>query len=201
MLPSTIEIGDPAALLRQRPDIRAAERRLASSNAQIGEHVADYFPKITLLGDLGYTAADPGHLFRKTNFSRLGVPYLQWNVLDFGRTAADVRSAKASRDEASAHYEHAVLAALEDANSALSRYGHQREHIVRLEQVDASAQHASTLMRQRYVAGVATAIDLLDTERTEFSAQQDVVAGRAQLLKDFVLLQKSLGLGWQAPTS
>ena len=201
VLPSTIEIGDPAALLRQRPDIRAAERRLASSNAQIGEHVADYFPKITLLGDIGYTAADPGHLFRKTNFSWLGVPYLQWNVLDFGRTAADVRSAKASRDEASARYEHAVLAALEDANSALSRYGHQREHIVRLEQVDASAQHASTLMRQRYVAGVATAIDLLDTERTEFSAQQDVVAGRAQLLKDFVLLQKSLGLGWQAPTS
>jgi len=72
---------------------------------------------------------------------------------------------------------------------------------VRLEQVDASAQHASTLMRQRYVAGVATAIDLLDTERTEFSAQQDVVAGRAQLLKDFVLLQKSLGLGWQTQAS
>jgi outer membrane protein TolC len=125
------------------------------------------------------------------------VPYLQWNVLDFGRTAADVRSAEASRDEASARYEHAVLAALEDANSALSRYGHQREHLVRLEQVDASAKHAFTLMRQRYTAGVATAIDLLDTERTEFSAQQDVVAGRAQLLKDFILLQKSLGLGWQ----
>jgi NodT family efflux transporter outer membrane factor (OMF) lipoprotein len=197
-LPSTIAIGNPADLLRQRPDIRAAERRLASSNAQIGEHVADYFPKVSLLGDLGFTAADPAHLFRKTNFSWLGVPYLQWNILDFGRTAADVRSAKASRDEASARYEHAVLAALEDANAALSRYGHQREHVVRLEQVDASAQHASTLMRQRYVAGVATAIDLLDTERTEFSAQQDAVAGRAQLLKDFVVLQKSLGLGWQA---
>ena len=201
VLPATIEIGDPAALLRQRPDIRAAERRLASSNAQIGEHIADYFPKVSLLGDLGFTAADPGHLFRKTNFSWVGVPYLQWNVLDFGRTAADVRSAKASRDEASARYEHTVLTALEDANSALSRYGHQREHVVRLEQVDASAQHALTLMRQRYVAGVATAIDLLDTERTEFSAQQDVIAGRAQLLKDFVLLQKSLGLGWQTQSS
>ncbi len=199
VLPATVDVGDPGALLRQRPDIRAAERRLASSNAQIGEHVADYFPKVSLFGDLGFTAADPGHLFRKTNFSWLGVPYLQWNVLDFGRTAADVRSAKASRDEASARYEHAVLAALQDANSALSSYGHQREHVVRLEQVDASAQRALTLMRQRYAAGVATAIDLLDTERTQFSAQQDVIAGRAQLLKDFVLLQKSLGLGWQAP--
>lgn len=196
-MPATVEVGDPAALLRQRPDIRAAERRLASSNAQIGEHIADYFPKVSLLGSLGFTAADPGHLVRKANFSWLGVPYLQWNVLDFGRVAANVRSARASRDEASAHYEHAVLAALEDANSALSRYGHQREHVVRLEQVDASAQRASTLMRQRYAAGVATAIDLLDTERTQFSAQQDVIAGRAQLLEDFVQLQKSLGLGWQ----
>ncbi|CAB3707430.1 efflux transporter outer membrane subunit [Trinickia soli] len=197
-LPAAVEVGDPGALLRQRPDIRAAERRLASSNAQIGAHVADYFPKVSLMGDLGYTAADPGHLFRKSNFSWLGVPYLQWNVLDFGRTAADVRSAKASRDEASARYEHAVLAALQDANAALSRYGHQREHVARLEQVDASAQRASTLMQQRYRAGVATAIDLLDTERTQFSAQQDVIAGHAELLKDFVLLQKSLGMGWQS---
>ncbi|MGG1947489.1 efflux transporter outer membrane subunit [Trinickia sp. NRRL B-1857] len=200
-LPATVAVGDAAALLRQRPDIRAAERRLASSNAQIGEHVADYFPKVSLLGDIGFTAADPGHLFRKTNFSWLGVPYLQWNVLDFGRVSADVRSAQASRDEASAHYEHTVLAALEDANSALSRYGHQREHVVRLEEVDASAQRASTLMRQRYGAGVASAIDLLDTERTQFSAQQDVIAGRAQLIEDFIQLQKSLGLGWQARPS
>lgn len=196
-MPAMVEVGDPATLLRQRPDIRAAERRLASSSAQIGEHIADYFPKVSLLGSLGFTAADPGHLVRKANFSWLGVPYLQWNVLDFGRVAASVQSARASRDEASAHYEHTVLAALEDANSALSRYGHQREHLVRLEQVDASAQRASTLMRQRYAAGVATAIDLLDTERTQFSAQQDVIAGRAQLLEDFVQLQKSLGLGWQ----
>lgn len=200
-LPARVQIGDPASLLRQRPDIRAAERRLASSNAQIGEHVADYFPKVSLLGDLGFTAANPGHLFRKTNFSWLGVPYLQWNILDFGRTAADVDSAKASRDEAAARYAHTVLAALEDANSALSRYGHQREHVVRLAQVDASAQRASTLMRQRYGAGVATAIDLLDTERTQFTAQQDVIAGQAELLKDFVLLQKSLGLGWRSDAS
>lgn len=197
-LPATVQIGNPAALLRQRPDVRAAERRLASSSAQIGEHIADYFPKVSLLGDLGFTATDPGHLFRKTNFSWLGVPYLQWNLLDFGRTAANVRSARASRDEASARYEHTVLAALEDANSALSRYGHQREHVVRLEEVDASAERAATLMRQRYTAGVATAIDLLDTQRTQFSAQQDVIAGRAQLLQCFVQLQKSLGLGWQS---
>jgi NodT family efflux transporter outer membrane factor (OMF) lipoprotein len=196
-LPASVPVGDPASMLQQRPDIRAAERRLASNNAQIGEHKADFFPKVTLLGDIGYTAADPGHLLRKSNFSWIGAPYLQWNVLDFGRTLSSVHSAEASRDEADAKYAHTVLAALQDANTSLSRYGHQREHLATLQQVQASADRSATLMRQRYTAGASSLIDLLDTQRTQFSAQQNVVAGQAELLKDFVSLQKSLGLGWR----
>jgi len=196
-VPARVAIGDPASLLQQRPDIRAAERRLASSNAQIGEHIADYFPKVTLLGDLGYTAADPGHLMRKSNFSWIAAPYLQWNVLDFGRTRSSVQNAEAGRDEAEARYTQTVLEALQDANTALSRYGHQRTHLATLEQVQASADRSATLMRQRYTAGVSTLIDLLDTQQTQFDAQQNVVAGQAELLKDFVSLQKSLGLGWR----
>lgn len=200
-LPARVDVGDPAALLQQRPDIRAAERRLASSNAQIGEHIADYFPKVNLLGDLGYTATDPAHLVRKSSFSWLGVPYLQWNILDFGRTLDSVHSAQASRDEAQARYIKTVLAALQDANDALSRYGHQREHLATLQRVQISADRSATLMRQRYTAGVSTLIDLLDTQQTQFDAQQNVVAGQAELLKDFVSLQKSLGLGWQPSQS
>jgi outer membrane protein TolC len=196
-LPASVAIGDPAAMLQQRPDIRAAERRLASSNAVIGENKANFFPKVTLFGDLSYTAADPGHLVRKNNFSWVGAPYLQWNILDFGRTLSSVHSAEASRDEADAKYTHVVLAALQDANGSLSRYGHQREHLATLQQVQASADRSATLMRQRYTAGTSSLIDLLDTQRTQFSAQQDVVAGQAELLKDFVSLQKSLGLGWR----
>src|SRR6202007_638917 len=94
-LPGTVAIGDPSAMLQQRPDIRAAERRLASSNAQIGEHVADFLPQLTLFGDLGFSAAEPGRLFRKSNFSWVGAPYLQWNVFDFGRTLGAVHGAQA----------------------------------------------------------------------------------------------------------
>lgn len=198
-MPATVPIGDPSAMLQRRPDIRAAERRLASSNAQIGEHVADFFPKVTLFGDIGFSASDPGHLIRKSNFSWITAPYLQWNAFDFGRTLGSVHAAEASRDEAEARYTKAVLGALQDANSSLSRYGHQREHVVTLLKVETSATHSAALMRQRYTAGVATLIDLLDTQRQEFSAQQNVVAGQAELLKDFVSLQKSLGIGWEAP--
>jgi outer membrane protein TolC len=162
--------------------------------------VADFLPKLTLFGDLGFSAAEPGHLFRKSNFSWVGVPYLQWNVFDFGRTLGAVRGAEASRDEAEARYEKAVLAALQDANASLSRYGYQREHLVTLQKVQTSAERSATLMRQRYRAGTSSLVDLLDTQRTEFAAQQNVVSGQADLLKDFVSLQKSLGLGWQAAT-
>jgi outer membrane protein TolC len=188
-------------MLAQRPDIRAAERRLASSNAQIGEHVADFLPKLTLFGDLGFTAADPGHLLRKNNFSWVGVPYLQWNLFDFGRTMGAVRGAEASRDEAEARYEKTVLAALQDANGALSRYGYQREHLVTLQKVQTSAQRSAVLMRQRYRAGASSLVDLLDTQRSEFLAQQDVISGQAELLKDFISIQKSLGLGWRSNAS
>jgi len=195
-LPATVPIDDPAKMLQQRPDIRAAERRLAASNAQIGERTADLFPKVTMLGFVGTNAANPGHLARKSSFTWLGVPYLQWDVLDFGRTRGSIREAEASRDEATARYTQTVLAALQDANNALSRYGHQRESVTRLQQIEVSADRSATLMRQRYNAGASSMIDLLDTQRTQFSAQQNLVEGRANLLKDFVSLQKSLGLGW-----
>jgi outer membrane protein TolC len=191
-----VPIDDPARMLQQRPDIRAAERRLAASNAQIGERTADLFPKVTMLGFVGSNAADPGHLTRRSSLTWLGVPYLQWNVFDFGRTRSNIRQAEASRDEADARYAQTVLAALQDANNALSRYGHQRESVARLQQIEASADRSATLMRQRYDAGASSLIDLLDTQRTQFSAQQNLVQGRADLLKDFVSLQKSLGLGW-----
>jgi NodT family efflux transporter outer membrane factor (OMF) lipoprotein len=196
-LPEKVAVGDPAALLRQRPDIRAAEWRLVSSNAQIGEHEADWFPKLTLIGDLGFTATDPGHLLRENSFTWIGAPLLQWNGLDFGRTKARVDQAKAGFDEAAAKYESTVLGALRDANDALSRYGHQRENVVSLRNVEESATRAATLTRQRYRAGTSSALDWLDAERTRFSAQQNRIAGDADLIKDYVALQKSLGLGWK----
>jgi NodT family efflux transporter outer membrane factor (OMF) lipoprotein len=198
-LPSTVAVGDPARLLRQRPDIRAAERRLASQNAQIGEHEADWFPKVTLFGDLSFSASEPGHLFRKSSYTWLGVPYLQWNVLDFGRTRASVDQARAGRDEAEAKYQSTVLGALKDADVALSRYGHERENAVSLREVEDSATHAAVLTEQRYRAGTTTALDWLDAERTRYSAEQNRIQSDAQLIKDYVALQKSLGLGWQTP--
>lgn len=197
-MPANLAIGDPAQLLRQRPDIRAAERELAGYTANIGQQRAGAFPKVSLFGSLSMVATDSGSLLHKDNLAWLGVPYLQWDVLDFGRNEARVDQAEARRDEAQAHYAAIVLAALRDANVALSRFGTDRQNVVAQAQVEASASRAATLTRQRYRAGTSTALGWLDAERTHYSAQQDLIERQAQWLKDYVALHKSLGLGWQA---
>lgn len=197
VLPQSLAIGDPADLVKRRPDIRAAERRLASSNAQIGEKTAGYFPKLTLFGNIGFSADNPTHLARASNATLLGIPYVTWNFIDFGRTKAAVRGAEAGRDIALAKYENTVLIALRDANTALSRYGYQRDSVLKLLAQQASARHMAELMQQRRSAGTASLIDLLDAERALCDVQQNTIEGQAELIRDFVSLQKSLGLGWR----
>lgn len=196
-LPAIVKVGNPATLLASRPDVRAAERRLASRTAQIGFHESDWFPKISLFGELGFSAANPGHLVRKENATWLGIPRLQWSAFDFGRVAAGVAGAKAARDEAEAQYRGVVLGALRDADVALSRYGYQRRNVVLLSRAEAAATRAAALTQQRYQAGTASTLDWLDAERTRFSAEQNQIAGSAKLIRDYVSLQKALGLGWQ----
>jgi NodT family efflux transporter outer membrane factor (OMF) lipoprotein len=189
-IPATVPLANPASLLKARPDIRMAERKLASSNAQIGEKTADWFPKLSLMGDLSFSAGDPGHLARKDNGTWLILPRITWNALDFGRVAASVKGAEAGRDEALAQYKSVVLSALRDADVALARYGHQRQNVVLLRNVESSAVRAADLTRQRYRAGTASTLDWLDAERTRYQAQESRISGDAQSL------HKALGLGW-----
>lgn len=196
--PREVAIGDPTGLLQRRPDIRAAERRLAGRTAQIGQEKAKYFPKLSLLGNIGVAATDPGKLLRADSLALAAVPYLSWNFLDFGRTAAAVRQAEAGRDEAVANYKAAVLGALQDANTSLSRFGQQRQALLHLRAQQASTARALNLAQQRRQAGTASQLDLLDAQRRDTDARLKALEGEAELLKDFVALQKSLGLGWQA---
>ena len=197
--PEMVAVGDPASLLRRRPDIRAAERQIAAENATIGQHVADYFPKLELFGNLGFASTDVGQLVSGGSFAAVAAPLLQWKPFDFGRTGAAVEQARAGRDEAVANYRSTVLKALNDAETTLSQYGNQRRDVAGLERVLASANHAAALTRARYLGGTATLIDTLDTERQRVQAEQAIAQAQTALTQDFIALQKSLGLGWQEP--
>ena len=196
--PAQVAVGDPAALLQRRPDIRAAERQLAQRTAQIGVADAARFPRLNILGLIGLGGTRLSDI-GPDKLVGIAAPMLQWNFLDFGRNRARINQAEGQRDEAEAQYHGAVLRALQDAEDALSRFGHRRETVASLLRSKTSADRAADLMQQRYRAGTATLIDTLDAERQRVAAEQNLSAGTAGLTGDFVALQKALGLGWSAP--
>lgn len=196
--PKVVAVGDPASLLRRRPDVRAAERTIQQKNALIGQRTGDLFPKVALLGEVGYTSGDLSSLFKTNSFSYVAAPILQWSPLDFGRTRAGIREAEGERAEALANYRKTVLGALRDAETALAAYGSQRENLQSLLAVEASAEHTAELTARQVEGGAATSLDQLIAERDRVSAQDNVSQARAQLTLDFIRLEKSLGLGWSS---
>ncbi|HEX8447936.1 MAG TPA: efflux transporter outer membrane subunit [Sphingomonas sp.] len=194
--PAQVAVGDPAAMLRRRPDVRAAERALAASSAQIGVNVARMFPTVSLLGLIGFGGADPGDIVDPSALTVLAAPMLRWNFLNFGRVRAQVRGAEAARDEAVAQYRQTVLAALQDAESALTRFGGLRNNVAALQRAEASATRTAALARTRYAGGTATLTESLDAERQRLSSSQSRIQAQAEMTNAFIALQKSLGLGW-----
>ncbi|WP_085940055.1 efflux transporter outer membrane subunit [Azospirillum sp. B4] len=195
--PAVVAVADPAALLRRRPDIRAAERQLAASNAGIGYAVAQLFPSVSIFGSIGFGSNKVDTLFQSSSLSMIGAPMLSWNVLDWGRVRARIRQASAANQESLAQYQSTVLQALQDAEAALSRYGHQRQATFQLAGVLEVATRSAQLAEQRYRGGTATALEALDAERQRLQAEQGLAQAQAETSTDYIALQKSLGLGWQ----
>ena len=197
--PTTTNIGDPAALLRRRPDIRVAERRLAQQTAAVGQNVAAEFPKISLFGTVGFAAMHPQDLFNSGNFTYAAGPLLQWTPWDFGRLRARADQARSARDEAEASYRQTVLNALADAETSLVRYGQQRDAVTILGRARASAEEAYRLTEIRLRGGTAATTDVLDADTRRKQADLSYQQALAELTQDYVALQKSLGLGWAQP--
>jgi outer membrane protein TolC len=189
-------VGDPASLLQRRPDIRAAERNLAAATAKIGAAEAARFPRLSFMGIIGIGGtklSDLGHL---DDFAALVAPQLSWSFLDFGRNRARVAQAEGARDEAEAQYRAAVLAALRDAEDALSRFRNRRAAVATLARSEESAAQSVQLNAQRYQAGTITLVSYLDVQRRHLASEQQLSTAKANLTNDFVAIQKAMGFGW-----
>ena len=199
--PAQTAIGDPADLIRRRPDVRAAERRLAAANEDIGASVAQYFPTVNLYGTIGYGSTKLSNLFSGGNLLKLVAPVLSWNFLSFPSVKAQVGEARGRFDQARASYRSAVLQALLDAENGLSRFGHDRDNVASLADASASATRAAVKTDLRYQGGTATLIDALDAERQRLQAESSLAQAQAMLTSDWIGLQASLGLGWGSPVA
>jgi NodT family efflux transporter outer membrane factor (OMF) lipoprotein len=188
---------DPAALLRRRPDIASAERRLAAANARIGVAVADYYPHVSLSGLLGTASVGTAGLFTGNSVQAGGVAGLRWRLFDFGRVDAEVKQARGREAEALARYRGSVLRATEEVETALARLGEGRTEIGARERQVAALTKARDQARQAYQGGVVALVDVLDADRALLDASDRLAAARADTARASVAAVRALGGGWE----
>ncbi len=193
-----LPIGNPADLLRRRADVRSAERQLASATANIGVNTADLFPRISLSGFLGFTAARGSQLGSSAaNAWSLG-PSITWAAFDLGSVRARIRGADANAEGALANYEQQVLLALEESENAFSDYSKRQQRLVALIRQSESSRAAADLASIQYREGTVDYLVLLDAERERLSAEDAQAQAEVELYHGIVAIYKALGGGWDA---
>jgi len=196
-LPQMAAVGDPAGLLRRRPDIRIAERRLAASTAQIGMAVGDLFPKVTFTGNFGFAAGDLAALGSAGTKTFLIGPSISWPAFDLGRVRARIAGARAGADADLAAYQQTVLKALEETENALVAHARERDRLVQLTAAARESDTAAQIARARYEGGLVGFLDVLDAERAQLSAQDQLAQSRTDAATSLIAVYKALGGGWE----
>jgi NodT family efflux transporter outer membrane factor (OMF) lipoprotein len=195
----TIPAVDPAApadLLRRRPDIIAAERRLAASNAQIGAALSEYYPKISVSALLGFESLSSQHLLTGAAFQPEAMAGLHWRLFDFGKVDAEVAAARGARAEALANYRASVLRATLDVENALTALAQSAQQVRELTGETDSLIRARDTAEEAYRGGVVNLIDVLDSDRQLLVAQDDLARVRADTARAAVSSYRALGGGW-----
>jgi NodT family efflux transporter outer membrane factor (OMF) lipoprotein len=196
VIPSIAMLTDPSELLRRRPDIIAAERRVAASNARIGQSLSEYYPKISLSGFLGNEAISPGNLFREKGFQPSAVAGLRWRLFDFGRVDAEVKQARGTNAEAVLRYRNSVLHAAEDVEDSFSLLGQSEVRGDEILIEIAALQRVRDRSLEAYQAGVIGLTDVLDAERQLLVAKDDLAVARQTAAQAAVGSFRALGGGW-----
>ena len=202
-LPPLVNIGNPADLLRRRPDIRSAESSLAAATARIGVATSDLFPRVTFNGNMGVQASQFSGLVKSGADTYSFGPSITWAALDLGHVLARIKATNARADAQLAGYERTVLNALEETENALVDFGHEQVRRDSLRQAERSATQAMTLARQRYDGGVSDFLPVLDAQRTQLSIQAQLAHSETVTATSLVAIYKALGGGWEispAPT-
>lgn len=192
-----IPVGDGRALIARRPDVREAERRLAADTARIGVATADLYPRIVFGGSAGSTGSSVGDLFGGGPLRWLLGPLLSWTFPNQEGPRARIAAAEASAQASLARFDKAVLTALEETETALSRYAHELDRRAALTSARDEARRAAEISQAQLRAGRADFLVVLDAERTLAQAEFELAQSNAQLSTAQVDLFRALGGGWQ----
>jgi len=191
-----VPAGLPSEVLVRRPDVRQAEQQLIAANANIGAARAAFFPRISLTAGIGTASGDLSGLFKGGSWGFTVAPTLLQPIFDAGRNRAGLASAEVSRDIAVAQYERAIQQAFRDVADALAGRATFTDQVEAQARVVEAESVRYRLARLRYENGIASYLDLLDAQRSLFTAEQALVQARLARLQNQVQLYRSLGGGW-----
>lgn len=191
-----IPVGDGAGLLARRPDVRAAERRLAADTARIGVATADLYPRISLGGSVGSTALGGMDVLGASSSRWSLGPLISWSFPNIAAVKARIAAARADGDASLATFDGTVLTALEETERALSTYAHARVRTDTLERARDEAQRAARISLARQREGRIDFLTVLDAQRTLAQAEADLVAARRDAAFAQVDVFRALAGGW-----
>jgi multidrug efflux system outer membrane protein len=197
-VPPAVPVGLPADLLKRRADIREAEARVAAETARVGVARADLFPKILLTGAAGRQANEPSGLtLGASNFFSFG-PAITLPIFNAGSIRGNIAAQKQRLEQALTEYRSAVLRSLEETENSLVSYGREKERRERLVAAVEASRQATMLANEVYVRGLADFLSVLDAQRQQLAAEDDLAQSDTAVVTDLVALYKALGGGWEA---
>lgn len=195
-LPPEVVIGVPADLLRQRPDVRRAERTLAAQTARVGVATAELYPKLRLSGAIGLQALTLRGLFDSGSTTASGSSLLSWRVFDAGAIRQNIEIASALQEQSLIAYESAILGALEEAENAIVAYAQEQRRHRSLGEAAHAAAAAAELAGMKYRAGLTDFTAVLEAERSLLSFWDQLAVSDGAAVTNLVRLYKALGGGW-----
>ena len=192
-LPATVAVSAPDTLIRRRPDVAAAERRVAAEHAFVGAAKADYLPRLNVGGSAGFTSDEFGDLGGDGTFRYAVGPFITWPFLNLGRVKARADLARSFEAEARAQYDQTVLQALEEVESSLVAYRTALARVDRTREAAEASARAADLARLRFTGGVADFLQVLDAERTQLETENQLALARTDASTAYAALYKALG--------
>ena len=191
-----IDAGIPADLLRRRPDVVKAERKLAAATARIGVAQANLLPAITLTGNIGASQTNIGGVSVGVPGTWSIGPSISLPIFNAGKLNAQTDAAVAQTNQAAGAYRAAVLTALQDVENGFANYRADRQKVDRLAGAVSDYANALRLAKDLYARGLTSFLDVLEAEQSLYSNQDSLVSAKGQVLKDIVAIFKALGGGW-----
>ena len=193
--PESIAVGLPIDLIRQRPDIRRAERELAAQTARIGVRTADLYPRFSLSGAFAFDGTSDVFDAGKRNWNLGG--FFRWNLFDGGRVRNRVAFEKEASDKALARWQQTVLRALEEVENAIAAYREERVRRDALKRSVVAARQSAELVRTLYTTGLTDFQNLLSMERSLLVQEDALAESNGLVVQNLVALYRALGGGWQ----